>query len=63
MHHTDSIDFIAILTGSVELLLDDGVHLLEAGDCVVQTGIDHGWQPGPDGYTFLATIIGTPPPT
>lgn len=30
MHHTDTVDFDVVLSGSVELILDDGAHLLFA---------------------------------
>lgn len=63
MHHTDTIDFDVILGGAVELVLDDGVHLLQVGDCVVMTGVDHGWRAGPEGCLISGTAIGTPPRT
>lgn len=62
MHHTDTIDFDLILEGSVELGLDDGMHPLEPGDCVVVTGVDHSWRAGPAGCRLSVTSIGTPPP-
>jgi len=62
MHHTDTIDFETILSGSVDLILGDGVHHLEAGDMVVMNGVDHAWKAGPDGYRMTAILIGTPPP-
>src|SRR5262245_54720816 len=49
MHHTDTIDCVLVLEGSVELGLDDGVHPLEARDCVVIPGVDHSWKSGPAG--------------
>ena len=61
MHHTDTVDFDVILAGAVELVLDDGAHALEVGDCVVMTGVDHGWRAGPEGCVVSATAIGTPP--
>jgi mannose-6-phosphate isomerase-like protein (cupin superfamily) len=63
MHHTDSVDFVTVLTGRVDLVLDDGPHPLEAGDCVVQMGVDHSWLGGPDGFTLLVAMIGAPPPS
>jgi mannose-6-phosphate isomerase-like protein (cupin superfamily) len=63
MHHTDTIDLDVVLDGSVEIVLDDGAHLLEAGDCVVVTGVDHAWRVGPRGVTMSVTTIGTPPRT
>ena len=62
MHHTDTLDFDVVLSGSVELILDDGPHPLEAGDCVVVTGVDHRWRAGPDGCRLSVQTLGTPPP-
>jgi quercetin dioxygenase-like cupin family protein len=61
MHHTDSIDFDTVIAGDVDIVLDDGAHHLEPGDCVVVTGVDHGWVAGPDGCKFAALVIGTSP--
>lgn len=63
MHHTDTLDLQTVLSGSVELVLDDGAHRLEAGDLVVLAGVDHAWRAGPDGARLSAVLIGTPPPT
>jgi quercetin dioxygenase-like cupin family protein len=62
MHHTDTVDFDIVLEGAIELTLDDGVHELAVGDCVVMTGVDHAWRAGPDGCTLSVLSIGTPPP-
>lgn len=61
-HHTDTLDLETVISGSVDLILDDGVHHLEAGDMVVMNGVDHAWKAGPDGYRMTAVLIGTPPP-
>jgi quercetin dioxygenase-like cupin family protein len=62
MHHTDTIDFDIVLSGSIELTLDDGVHELGPGDCVMMTGVDHAWKAGPDGCRLSVVVLGTPPP-
>lgn len=61
VHHTDTLDLETIISGSVDLILDDGAHHLEAGDMVVMTGVDHAWRAGPDGCRINAVLIGTPP--
>jgi hypothetical protein len=44
MHQTQTIDFVTIVSGEVDLRLDDaGVHL-KAGDCVIQRGTRHAWR-------------------
>lgn len=59
MHHTDTVDFDVVVEGAVELILDDGTHRLEAGDCAVIAGVDHGWRAGSNGCITSATAIGT----
>lgn len=60
-HHTDTLDLDVVLWGQVDLGLDDGAHRLEAGDCVVVTGVDHGWTAGPDGCCLGVMSIGVAP--
>jgi quercetin dioxygenase-like cupin family protein len=62
IHHTDTVDVGVLLDGSIELVLDDGVHLLEAGDCFVINGDDHSWRVSPGGCRICATSVGTSPP-
>src|SRR5687767_13471296 len=59
MHHTDTLDFDVVLGGSVELLLDDGPHLLRPGDCVVMTGVDHSWRAGGQGCLISGVAFGS----
>ncbi|MDY6996173.1 MAG: cupin domain-containing protein [Actinomycetota bacterium] len=62
MHHTDTLDLQTVLSGSVELVLDDGAHRMEAGDLAVLTGVDHAWRAGSEGARLSAVLVGTPPP-
>jgi quercetin dioxygenase-like cupin family protein len=43
-HRTDSIDYGVVISGELDMELDDGavVHL-KAGDCIVQRGTIHNW--------------------
>lgn len=61
LHHTDSVDYDVVLEGSVNLLLDDGPHRLDAGDAVVVNGVDHGWQTEESGCRMSVVVIATPP--
>jgi len=61
MHHTDTVDFDVVLSGSVELILDDGGHLLTVGDSVVVKGVDHAWRAGPQGCRLNVMTIGVSP--
>jgi quercetin dioxygenase-like cupin family protein len=60
-HHTDTVDFDLVLSGSIDLTLDDGVHHLEAGDGAVINGVDHAWRAGPGGCRLSVLFLGTPP--
>jgi len=43
-HRTDSIDYAVVITGEIEMELDDGVTVaLNAGDVLVQRGTIHNW--------------------
>jgi quercetin dioxygenase-like cupin family protein len=57
-HQTPTADYDSILGGSIELILDDGVHKLESGDCVLIAGIDHAWRAGPEGCTMAVLMLG-----
>ena len=59
---TYTVDFDTVLSGSIELILDDGVHPLKAGDHVMVTGVDHAWCAGPDGCRMSIVSLGVSPP-
>ena len=42
-HRTDSIDYAVVLSGEIDMELDDSVVHLTAGDVVVQRGTIHNW--------------------
>jgi mannose-6-phosphate isomerase-like protein (cupin superfamily) len=43
MHKTRSIDYALVLSGEIDMLLDDSDVHLEAGDVLVQQGTIHAW--------------------
>jgi mannose-6-phosphate isomerase-like protein (cupin superfamily) len=60
MHTTDTIDYLYVASGEVDLELDDGatVHLT-AGDTVVQNGTRHAWRNhGSDPCVIVVVLIG-----
>ena len=61
VHHTDSVDYDVVLSGSIDLVLDRGDLHLDAGDGVVVAGVDHGWRSGPAGAVVAVTLIGSAP--
>jgi mannose-6-phosphate isomerase-like protein (cupin superfamily) len=60
MHTTDTVDLDLIITGEVDLELDDGVEVhLRAGDCVVQNGTRHAWHNRTsEPMTMLSILVG-----
>jgi mannose-6-phosphate isomerase-like protein (cupin superfamily) len=43
MHRTRTIDYAIVLSGEIDMLLDDSEVHLNAGDVVVQQGTNHAW--------------------
>jgi mannose-6-phosphate isomerase-like protein (cupin superfamily) len=43
MHRTRSIDYAIVLSGEIDMLLDDSEVHLKAGDVLVQQGTNHAW--------------------
>jgi mannose-6-phosphate isomerase-like protein (cupin superfamily) len=42
-HRTDSIDFAVVISGEIDMALDDEMIHLKAGDVLVQRGTIHNW--------------------
>jgi quercetin dioxygenase-like cupin family protein len=42
-HRTRSLDYAIVLTGEIDMLLDDSQVHLKAGDALVQQGTNHAW--------------------
>lgn len=57
MHATDTTDYLIILKGRVRLQLETCSVDLEAGDCIVDRGVSHGWQVLGDEPLVMATIL------
>jgi len=43
MHRTRSLDYAVVLSGEIDMMLDDTVVHVRAGDVVVQQATNHGW--------------------
>ena len=43
MHRTRSVDYAVVLSGEIDMLLDDSEVHLEAGDVLVQRATSHAW--------------------
>jgi mannose-6-phosphate isomerase-like protein (cupin superfamily) len=60
MHTTDTVDLDLIVTGELDLELDDGAEVhLRPGDCVVQNGTRHAWHNRTsEPCTMLSILVG-----
>jgi len=43
MHRTKTLDYAVIVSGEIDMLLDDSEVHLKAGDVVIQRGTNHAW--------------------
>ncbi|HKF08576.1 MAG TPA: cupin domain-containing protein [Xanthobacteraceae bacterium] len=43
MHRTRTVDYAVVMTGEIDMLLDDSEIHLKAGDVLVQQGTNHAW--------------------
>jgi mannose-6-phosphate isomerase-like protein (cupin superfamily) len=58
MHATDTVDYMVILSGGVELEADDGSRIaLTAGDCIIQLGGRHAWHNLGSSRCVIASVI------
>ena len=64
MHRTRTIDYVAILSGEIDMLLDDTEVHVKAGDVLVQQGTNHAWVNNsgkPCRIAFILIDAKTPP--
>ena len=57
IHRTRSIDYVVVLEGEIDLLLDDGDVRLKAGDVVVQQATNHAWINRSSAIARLAMVF------
>lgn len=57
-HFTETVDYVIIMSGEMEMVLDEETVHLKAGDVLVQRGTSHNWvNNGPDPCRFAAILI------
>jgi quercetin dioxygenase-like cupin family protein len=62
-HRTDSLDYGILLSGQLDMELDDGVVVhLKAGDVVVQRGTIHNWANNSTEPAVMAFVLIAAPP-
>ena len=64
MHRTDSIDYAVVISGEIDMELDETVVHLQAGDVLVQRGTIHNWvNRGSEPCVIAFVLIGAKPVT
>jgi uncharacterized cupin superfamily protein len=43
MHRTRSVDYAVVLSGEIDMMLDESVVHLKPGDTIVQQATNHAW--------------------
>src|SRR5262245_545473 len=56
-HRTDSIDYIVVIAGEIDMELDGSVVHLKAGDVMVQRGTIHNWVNRGTAPCVLAVVL------
>lgn len=58
-HRTDSIDYAVVMSGEIDMEMDDSVVHLKAGDVLVQRGTIHNWvNQGTEPCVIAFVLIG-----
>jgi len=62
MHRTETIDYVIVLAGEIEMDMDASTVKLKAGDILIQRGTNHSWVNRSDKPARLAFVLidGTP---
>src|SRR4029453_18684253 len=61
-HRTDSIDYAVIISGEIDMELDDSIGHLKAGDVMVQRGTIHTWvNKGREPCVIAFTLVAAKP--
>jgi len=62
MHRTETIDYVIVLSGEIEMEMDDSTIKLKAGDVLVQRGTNHAWiNRGPKSARVAFVLIDAKP--
>lgn len=56
-HRTDSIDYAVVVSGEIDMEIEDSVVHLQAGDLLVQRGTIHNWVNRGSGPCVMAFVL------
>jgi quercetin dioxygenase-like cupin family protein len=57
MHRTETIDYVFVLAGEIDMDMDDSTVKMKAGDVMVQRGTNHSWVNRSDKPARLAFVL------
>ena len=57
MHRTETIDYVIVIEGEIEMDMDDSTVVLKAGDIMIQRGTNHAWANRTDKRARVAFVL------
>lgn len=57
MHRTETIDYVIVLEGEIEMDMDESTVKMKAGDIMVQRGTNHAWANRSDKRARVAFVL------
>jgi quercetin dioxygenase-like cupin family protein len=57
MHRTETIDYVIVISGEIEMDMDDSTVKLKAGDILIQRGTHHAWANRSDAPAKIAVVL------
>jgi quercetin dioxygenase-like cupin family protein len=57
MHRTETVDYIVVVEGEIEMDMDDSSVKLKAGDIVIQRGTNHAWANRSSKRARIAVVL------
>jgi quercetin dioxygenase-like cupin family protein len=57
MHRTETLDYVIVLEGEIEMDMDDSTVKLKAGDIMVQRGTNHAWANRSNARARVAFVL------
>jgi mannose-6-phosphate isomerase-like protein (cupin superfamily) len=57
MHRTKSVDYAIVLSGEIDMLLDDSEVHLKAGDILIQQATNHAWVNRSNDFCKIAFVL------
>ena len=57
MHRTETVDYVIVLEGEIEMDMDDSTVKLKQGDIMIQRGTNHAWANRSDKRARVAFVL------